>query len=137
MPEDRHHRRDSTCAAAESGNEPVGLFASLETARPYNYTGSQYGVVGTMQSSDLNRRQVAILRKRIADFAGYLAKVRQRMDANRFPPMDPLRVDIIAAQGRMKCLLSELDYLAMQLGAMKPSEASKRQPQQDRIEDIF
>lgn len=89
-----------------------------------------------MNSDDLDRRQVAILRKRVAEFANYLARVRQRMDANRFPAMDPLRVDVVAAQGRMKCLLGELDYLAMKLGQVKPSAASKRGGPED-LSDIF
>lgn len=89
-----------------------------------------------MQSDDLDRRQIAIIRRRIAESAEYLHRLRQRMDANRFPGMDPLRVDVIAALGRMKCLLSELDYLTMKLGGSKPQGRTARDQRED-LSDIF
>lgn len=88
-----------------------------------------------MQSSDLNRGQVAALRRKFVASLRYLAAVRERMDACRFPQTDPLYVSTLQAHGRMRCLIGELDYLLMALGQVKP--ATDRQPREERVEDIF
>ena len=49
------------------------------------------GRLCSMESNDLTREQAAKMSERVGAMLGYLAKLKQRIDARHFPPDDKFR----------------------------------------------
>ena len=69
-----------------------------------------------MRESDLTPEQANILRERVRGMLAYFHKLRRRMEQRRFPPNDPLWLQVDAAYQALFTLHVSLHYLSCPSG---------------------
>ena len=65
-----------------------------------------------MRSDDLTREQARALKNKLAPMLGYLNRLAKRMTRRRFPPDDPLLLEVCRAAAAMHELNVSVHYLS-------------------------
>lgn len=70
-----------------------------------------------MRSDQLTGDQVETIAAKVRPSLRYARELQKRMEAEKFPPEDPLRLATIAAGDALQDLLTELHYLSVDPGS--------------------
>lgn len=67
-----------------------------------------------MHSGDLTTEQIEQLRQRLLPALKFVRALLERIDAQKFPLLDPLRMRAVSSLDQLEALQQVLDYLAQQ-----------------------